>query len=220
MADTTEAAPESNVNTKCSDSIFLMECLKNLNSPANVSSSTKSAIMSFYDYAVPDPQVADTWKFQVDINAVATALGYGNPNSAANRVRSLKKKFNLQITPVSGSGVLNGTPAIDDGATGTPKPTPASPKTPRKGAKAARGPAKAKAPPADGEEASPATTPAKRGRKPGSGAGRKPKAAVNATEATKGPDAGDNSAGSPDTAEPQNTQATENPAGEDNAATA
>lgn len=122
---------------------------------------------------------------------------------------------------------MNGAPAIEDGTPGTPKSTPASPKTPRKGAKATRGPAKAKPEPADGDDSTPATTPAKRGRKPGSGAGRKRKTTAAASDvktevagAAKGPDADENSAGSPVTAEPQNTQATEKADEDGNADTA
>lgn len=35
--------------------------------------------------------------FQVDMGAVAEALGYGNVKSAGNRFSALKKKYNLRV---------------------------------------------------------------------------------------------------------------------------
>jgi hypothetical protein len=66
------------------------------------------------------------------VNAVAAALDYKNSASVGNRIRALKKKFDLQVTCTAGPVNQNSSP--------TTTPTP----TPRKGAKAGRGPIKAK----------------------------------------------------------------------------
>ncbi|KAK2746198.1 hypothetical protein FQN57_003320 [Myotisia sp. PD_48] len=102
----------------------------------------------------------------VDCAAVAKALEYQNEKSVANRLRALKKKLGIATPGATTNGNAEATPVVT------------SPKTPRKGAKAARGPIKAKLEPSsEGEEAKSPTTPAKRGRKPGTGAGRKRKTA-------------------------------------------
>ncbi|KAI1952874.1 hypothetical protein LOZ53_001045 [Ophidiomyces ophidiicola] len=64
---------------KVTDEIFMVECLKNLQTPA-----------------------------VVDVAAVAVALGYSNADSVGNRVSRLKKKFNLRLTTTVGSIVNDG----------------------------------------------------------------------------------------------------------------
>ncbi|EGD87913.1 hypothetical protein H112_04388 [Trichophyton rubrum D6] len=99
--------------------------------------------------------------FNVDLPAMAEKLGYKNPASVGNRLRAIKKKWGI---------------GVPEGAETGTDPSPATtPKTPRKGAKAARGPIKAK-PEADGEDSKAAGSPAKRGRKPAANGGRKRKA--------------------------------------------
>ncbi|EFR00823.1 hypothetical protein MGYG_03827 [Nannizzia gypsea CBS 118893] len=100
--------------------------------------------------------------FNVDLPAMAESLGYKNPASVGNRLRAIKKKWGIGATDGTEGGTENGSPAT-------------TPKTPRKGAKAARGPIKVK-PEVDGEE-KPAGSPAKRGRKPAANGGRKRKTA-------------------------------------------
>lgn len=89
----------------------------------------------------------------------------------ANRVRTLKKKFELQVTCTHGS-----TNANNGSATSTPV----------KGAKAARGPIKAKAEPTgdETEEEKPATpkTAKRGGRKPGPKSKKAKAAAAASTE--------------------------------------
>ncbi|KAL2369137.1 hypothetical protein RJ035_006701 [Blastomyces gilchristii] len=117
---------------KETDAIFIMECLKHLQTPA-----------------------------RIDVSAVAKALKYKNPISVANRIREIRKQFNLQQHLTCSTNSANG------GAT-----------TPRKGAKTSTGPIKAKKEPSKeggedvkGEKMKP-------GRKPGAKRGRKPKAAA------------------------------------------
>ncbi|KAM5468713.1 hypothetical protein MauCBS54593_004708 [Microsporum audouinii] len=137
MADTTVENSGEAPSKQTSDIAFMAECFKHLQGP-----------------------------FNVDLPAMAEALGYKNHNSVGNRLRAIKKKW--------GIGTGDGAEA---GSEGTSAAT--TPKTPRKGAKAARGPVKAKAE-TDGEEAKANGSPAKRGRKPAANGGRKRKTA-NAT---------------------------------------
>lgn len=86
------------------------------------------------------------------MKGVAAALNYKNSASVANRIRALKKKFDLQ---------LGCTAAAGDGATSS------VPSTPRKGAGANRGPVKTTADSGDGSETE------DKAAKSGSGAGAK-----------------------------------------------
>ncbi|KAK2805118.1 hypothetical protein FQN50_006363 [Emmonsiellopsis sp. PD_5] len=122
------------------DEVFMMECLKHLQSPATV-----------------------------DINAVAKALGYKNSLSVANRVRVLKKKYDIEI--ICSQGPASGS----TGATGaTTAPS-------RKGAKAARGPIAVKPEAGDEEGAEGKEHPAK-AKKPAAKRGRKPKVVKSEAE--------------------------------------
>ncbi|PGH17708.1 hypothetical protein AJ80_04716 [Polytolypa hystricis UAMH7299] len=118
MADTHDTAAESinKIEEKGkSDAIFMMECLKHLQTPA-----------------------------AIDVQAVATALGYKNSASVGNRIRALKKKFDLNVSCTNSSGSSVASPSAGSG-----------PNTPRKakGAKANRGPIKAKPEPTSSDEA-------------------------------------------------------------------
>ncbi|KAK2751338.1 hypothetical protein FQN55_001073 [Onygenales sp. PD_40] len=123
------------------DEVFMMECLKHLQTPATI-----------------------------DINAVAKALGYKNSASVANRVRVLKKKYDIEIIcsqgPASGSTGAGGVSA-----------TPS-----RKGAKAARRPIAVK-PEADDEEGAEVKEHPAKAKKPAAKRGRKPKAVKSEAEA-------------------------------------
>ena len=107
------------------------------------------------------------------MNAVAAALEYKNSASVANRIRALKKKFDLQVTCTMGS----------TNQSGSPNTTPTS--TPRKGAKAARGPIKAK-PEADSANAS-ESKPDQPKQKKTPGRKRKAKVEENATPKVEPP---------------------------------
>ncbi|EGD92677.1 hypothetical protein TESG_00249 [Trichophyton tonsurans CBS 112818] len=100
--------------------------------------------------------------FNVDLPAMAEKLGYKNPASVGNRLRAIKKKWGISASESAETGADTTSPA-------------ATPKTPRKGAKAARGLIKAK-PEVDGEDSKAGGSPAKRGRKPSANGGRKRKA--------------------------------------------
>ncbi|PGH18820.1 hypothetical protein AJ79_00233 [Helicocarpus griseus UAMH5409] len=143
MADTKNNAVEGADSkdgkaANASDAIFMMECLKHLQTPATI-----------------------------DITAVAAAMGYGNTGSVANRIREIRKKFNLQ------QHLSCTTNSSSNGATATP----------RKGAKANRGPIKAKAESTEEGGEEPKAEKANPGRKPGAKRGRKPKATAAAEEA-------------------------------------
>ena len=90
-------------------------------------------------------------------------LNYKNPASVGNRINRLKKKFEIQLTCSNAAANANNGSA----ATGTG----------RKGAKARRGPVKAKAAPTgDATEGEQVETPKKKpGRKPGPKAAPKKK---------------------------------------------
>lgn len=111
---------------------------------------------------------------QVDIAAVAAALDYKNTASVANRIRALKKKFELQVTCTGAAG----------GASGG---TTSNPATPRKGAKVSNGPIKAKpepGTPGGDDDAGEAATPPKSAKKtPAARKPRKPSAAALAKAA-------------------------------------
>ncbi|OJD27632.1 hypothetical protein ACJ73_00965 [Blastomyces percursus] len=115
---------------KEADAIFMMVCLKHLQTPATI-----------------------------DVSAVAKALNYKNPMSVSNRIREIRKQFNLQQHLTCSTNSANG------GAT-----------TPRKGAKTSIGPIKAKKEPSEegGEDVK--RERAKPGRKSGAKRARKPKA--------------------------------------------
>ncbi|PGH33816.1 hypothetical protein GX50_03385 [[Emmonsia] crescens] len=133
MADTNGSAGEAaDFKGKATDAIFMMECLKHLQTPATI-----------------------------DVSAVAKALNYGNPGSVANRIRVIRKQFNLQQHLTCSTNSANGGAA-----------------TPRKGAKASTGPIKAKMGPSEEASEDGKTEKAKPGKKPGAKRGRKPKAAV------------------------------------------
>ncbi|KAK2766233.1 hypothetical protein FQN54_007749 [Arachnomyces sp. PD_36] len=118
MAKEIDEAPTEGI--KAEDAIFMAECLKHLQTTANI-----------------------------DINGVAAALNYKNSASVANRIRVLKKKFDLKVGCT--------TAANPDGAGSATN-------SPRKGAAANRGPIKAAAATDDGDGAE---------TKSGSGAGAK-----------------------------------------------
>ncbi|EFE34090.1 uncharacterized protein ARB_07041 [Trichophyton benhamiae CBS 112371] len=100
--------------------------------------------------------------FNVDLPAVAEQLGYKNPASVGNRLRAIKKKWGIGVAEGAETGADTTSPAT-------------TPKTPRKGAKATRGPIKAK-PEVEGEDSKAGGSPAKRGRKPAANGGQKRKA--------------------------------------------
>ncbi|KLJ06314.1 hypothetical protein EMPG_10298 [Blastomyces silverae] len=133
MADTNNGPGDvADSKKKEADAIFMMECLKHLQTPATI-----------------------------DVSAVAAALKYKNPLSVANRIREIRKQFNLQQHLTCSTNSANGGPT-----------------TPRKVVKTSTRPIKAKKEPSEeggedvkGEKAKP-------GRKPGPKRGRKPKAAA------------------------------------------
>ncbi|EEH02870.1 conserved hypothetical protein [Histoplasma capsulatum G186AR] len=147
MADTNDSAGDvADSKGKASDAIFMMECLKHLQTPATI-----------------------------DVSAVAKALKYKNPMSVANRIREIRKQFNLQQHLTCSANSANGGTA-----------------TPRKGAKASTGPIKAKVEiPEEGTEGAKAEK-AKPGRKPGAKRGRKPKIAAAEDNAIKHTASNDN----------------------------
>ncbi|PGH06052.1 hypothetical protein GX51_02643 [Blastomyces parvus] len=68
MADANNAPGEAaDSKKKEASAIFMMECLKHLQTPATI-----------------------------DVSAVAKALNYTNPMSVANRIRNIQKQFDLQ----------------------------------------------------------------------------------------------------------------------------
>ncbi|EEH17262.1 hypothetical protein PABG_07349 [Paracoccidioides brasiliensis Pb03] len=133
MADINGTAVESPENkARASDALFMMECMKHLQTPATI-----------------------------DIAAVAKALNYSHTGSVANRIRGIKKRFNLQ-QHLTCSNVSAGGEAF----------------TLRKGAKVSSRPIKTKMESAEEGGGDIKTEKAKAGRKPCAKQPRKPKAPV------------------------------------------
>ncbi|EER27458.1 hypothetical protein D8B26_006475 [Coccidioides posadasii str. Silveira] len=110
----------------------------------------------------------------VDVSGVAKVLNYSNPVSVSNRLSRLKKKFNLRISTTTGPMQLG-----DDGDVASVVAAATATSTPRKGARATKGPIKAKA--ATTGDESKSESPSKPARK--AGGGRKRKTAADPTPA-------------------------------------